>query len=184
MTSGRASTEIPTITYLKGNALEPRGGEQKIIVHVVNDATPNWGGRGFAIGLKRKWPAAQREFRNWADTNRDHLRLGQVHIVRVSDNVSIASMVCQKGYGPSPKPRIRYAALADCLSKVAEAARTIQAAVHMPRIACGQAGGAWFIVEELISSALVASGVLVFVYDLPDREPILSVQATLSPSMA
>ncbi len=54
----------------------------------------------------------------------------------------------------------------------------------MPRIACGQAGGAWFIVEELISSALLGSGVPAIVYDLPDREPILSVQATLSPSMA
>lgn len=184
MTTGRASTEIPRITYLKGNALEPRGGEQKIVVHVVNDATPNWGGRGFAVGLKRKWPDAQCEFRNWADANRAHLKLGQVHIVRVSDSVSIASMVCQKGYGPSSKPRIRYAALADCLSKVAEAAKAIQASVHMPRIACGQAGGAWFIVEELISSALVGSGVPVFVYDLPEREPILPIQAALSPSMA
>jgi hypothetical protein len=121
MTGKRAPAEIPTITYLKGNALEPRGEGQKVIVHVVNDATPNWGGRGFAVGLKHKWPEAQREFRSWAEANRAHLKLGQVHLIRVSDDVSIASMVCQKGYGPSPKPRIRYAALAECLSKVAEA---------------------------------------------------------------
>ncbi|MEK7994356.1 MAG: ImmA/IrrE family metallo-endopeptidase [Planctomycetota bacterium] len=184
MTGTPASAASPEITYLKGNALEPRGEAQKIIVHVVNDATPNWGGRGFAVGLKQKWPEAQREFRSWAEANRAHLKLGQVHVVRVSDDVSIASMVCQKGYGPSAKPRIRYAALEECLSKVAEVAGRIQAAVHMPRIACGQAGGAWFIVEELISSALLGSGVPAFVYDLTEREPIRPIQAALSPSMA
>jgi Zn-dependent peptidase ImmA (M78 family) len=184
ITDASASGGGPYISYLKGNALEPRGGAQKVIVHVVNDATPNWGGRGFAVGLKGKWPEAQREFRNWAEANRGHLKLGQVHVVRVSEDVSIASMVCQKGYGPSAKPRIRYAAVEECLSKVADAARHLQATVHMPRIATGRAGGAWFIVEELVSSTLLGVGVPVFVYDLAEGIPIQSRQAALSPSMA
>jgi hypothetical protein len=184
MTGAPASAAAATITYLKGNALEPRGEAQKVILHVVNDATPNWGGRGFAVGLKQKWPQAQREFRTWAAANRRNLKLGQVHIVRVSDDVSIASMVCQKGYGPSPRARIRYAALEECLSKVADAAGRIRGAVHMPRIGCGQAGGAWFIVEELISSALLTAGVPALVYDLPDRGPIQPTQGALIPSMA
>lgn len=173
----------PTTTYLKGNALEPRGDKQKLIVHVVNDATPNWGGRGFAVGLKAKWPHAQREFRNWVAQNRGHLRLGQVHIARVSADVLIASMVCQKGYGPSPKPRIRYAALHDCLAEVAGAARRLGAAVHMPRIASGRAVGSWFIVEELISSAVTDRGVPVFVYDLPQTTPVQPAQMALESSL-
>jgi hypothetical protein len=184
MTGTPPSAGSPEITYLKGDALEPRGETQKVIVHVVNDATPNWGGRGFVVGLKQKWPKAQREYRNWAEASRSHLKLGQVHVVRVSDDVSIASMVSQKGYGPSAKPRIRYAALEECLSKVADVARHLQAAVHMPRIACGQAGGSWFIVEELIASTLLGSGVPAVVYDLAGREPILPIQGALVPSMA
>jgi Zn-dependent peptidase ImmA (M78 family) len=183
MTGTPASEGRPNITYLKGNALEPRGTDQKIIVHIVNDATPNWGGKGFTVGLKRKWPEAQREFRNWAQADRSHLKLGQVHCVRVSDDTSIASMVCQKGYGPSVKPRLRYAALEDCLAKVADDARRLQATVHMPRIGTGQAGGAWFIVGELIASTLIGGGVSVFVYDLPEASPIRPIQMPLVSSV-
>jgi hypothetical protein len=54
----------------------------------------------------------------------------------------------------------------------------------MPRIGCGQAGGSWFIVEELIASTLLGSGVPAVVYDLAEREPILPIQGALIPSMA
>jgi hypothetical protein len=102
----------------------------------------------------------------------------------VSDDVSIASAVAQKGYGPSAKPRIRYAAFEECLAKVADVARRLHATVHMPRIGCGQAGGSWFIVEELIASTLLGSGVPAVVYDLAERQPILPIQGALIPSMA
>jgi len=172
-----------TTTYLKGNALDPRGNGQKVIVHVVNDATPNWGGRGFAVGIKQKWPTAQRAFRDWVTENRGNLKLGNVHIARVSNDILIASMVCQKGYGPSPHPRIRYAALHECLATVADAAGRIGATVHMPRIATGRAGGSWLIVEELISSALMGRAVPVFVYDLPEGARVRPQQMGLEPSI-
>lgn len=173
-----------SITYLKGDALEPRGETAKIIAHIVSDATPNWGGRSFAVAVKQKWPESQREFRTWAESNRRNLALGQVHLVRVSDDVTVASMVCQKGYGPSVQPRIRYAALEECLMKLAETAKRLKAAVHMPRIGTGQAGGAWFIVEELVRSALPDAGVSAFVYDLPQGSPNQPKQMELIPSMA
>lgn len=184
MHSTNAAEGAPSVTYLKGTALEPRGETPKIVVQVVNDATPNWGGGGFAVGVKQKWPLAQREFRSWAESNRRNLRLGQIHLVKVSDDVTVASMVCQKGYGPSAQPRIRYAALEECLAKVAEAAKRLKATVHMPRIGSGQAGGAWFIVEELVTSALPDAGISAFVYDLPESSSIPQKQMELLPSMA
>jgi hypothetical protein len=39
----------------------------------------------------------------------------------------------------------------------------------MPRIGCGQAGGSWFTVSELIDLHLVRRGVAVTVYDLPNQ---------------
>ena len=65
-----------------------------------------------------------------------------------------------------------------------DVARRLHATVHMPRIGCGQAGGSWFIVEELIASTLLASSVPAVVYDLAEREPIRPVQGALIPSMA
>jgi len=37
-------------TFLKGDATSPTA--RKIVAHVVNDATPNWGGHGFAQAVK------------------------------------------------------------------------------------------------------------------------------------
>jgi Zn-dependent peptidase ImmA (M78 family) len=183
ITGARVTQERAGITYLKGNAVEPAGSNRKVIVHVVSDATPNWGGMGFAVALKRKWPQAQSDFRNWAQADRRHLKLGQVRVVSVSQDIFIVSIVSQRGYGPSVKPRIRYLALEEGLSKVASVAKDLHATVHMPRIGCGQAGGAWFIVQELIASSLLNADIPVFVYDLPEGQATRPLQAVLDLSM-
>jgi O-acetyl-ADP-ribose deacetylase (regulator of RNase III) len=158
-----SSTEI---TFLQGNVLEPRGSGRKLIVHIVSDATPNWGGGGIAVALKRKWPSAQSEFRKWF-SERHRLKLGEVHFDEVDPGVEVASMICQRGYGPSDTPRLRYAALETALQSVAAWAQSRSATIHMPRIGCGQAGGSWMLVQELVSATLLAAGLSVTVYDLP-----------------
>jgi O-acetyl-ADP-ribose deacetylase (regulator of RNase III) len=65
------------------------------------------------------------------------------------------------------KPRVRYDALQSCLYELANVARDKEATVHMPRIGCGQAGGRWEVVSELIYDALCRHGITVTVYDLP-----------------
>jgi O-acetyl-ADP-ribose deacetylase (regulator of RNase III) len=155
------------LRYVRGDATRPRGPGPSLIVHVVNDATPNWGGSGFAASLRRKWPRIQQEFRAWALSSPNSFRLGQVHVGDAEDGVFVASLVAQRGYGPSARPRIRYAALAACLQTVkAVAARDI-AGVHMPRIGAGLAGGSWHVISDLVVDALCATGVPVTVYDLP-----------------
>ena len=88
-------------------------------------------------------------------------------------------MVAQRGYGPSPRPRIRYAALRACLEQLAEAAARRNATVHMPRIGSGQARGHWGIIRELIDEALVWKGIEVTVYELPSSEPPRELQGVL-----
>lgn len=179
--SGEAESGA-SITFVRGDALEPRGRGLKLIVQVVNDATPNWGGRGFAQALRRKWPAVQESFSKWATVDTGALSLGHVHMASVAADLVVASMVCQRGYGASPRTRLRYAALESCLFTVAREARERTASVHMPRIGCGEAGGSWQLVEELITSILLSSDIPVFVYDLPGvdlpQQPAFSFQAT------
>jgi O-acetyl-ADP-ribose deacetylase (regulator of RNase III) len=179
--SGEAESGA-AITFVRGDALEPRGKGRKLIVHVVNDATPNWGGRGFAQALRRKWPAVQESFIQWATMGTGALSLGHVHMERLDDDLTVASMVCQRGYGASPRTRLRYAALESCLFTVAREAQERAASVHMPRIGCGEAGGSWQLVQELITSILLVSDVPVFVYDLPGadlpQQSALPFQAT------
>ncbi len=169
----------PRITFLKGDATRPAARGKTIIAHVVNDATANWGGSGFAQAVKAKWPAAQDAFRKWIDEDPARLSLGNLHVADVDTHTAVATMICQKGYGPAPKLRLRYFALESCLRNLHQIAAERLASVHMPRVGCGQAGGSWFLVHELISGVLLSERVPVFVYDLPDAKEKSKAQSQL-----
>lgn len=160
-----AETELePPITYVTGNATQPRGEGPRIVAHLVNDQAHAWGGRGFAMDLKRAQPQAAEAYRAWTIASADNLRLGNVHLVEVAGGISVASLVAQEGYGDSRAPRLRYAALGECLEKVSVAAQRREATVHMPKIGTGQAGGVWHLVADLIEDKLSRFGVKVIVY--------------------
>jgi len=178
----RSGAQAPGIHFVRGDVLKPRGTDRRLIAHVVSDATPNWGGGGVAMALKNKWPAAQEKFREWVGARR-RPSLGEVHFCQVAENIEVASLVCQHGYGPSSRgPRLRLAALESALTAVAEHAKLVNASVHMPRIGCGQAGGSWVVVQELIAISLVAANAPVTVYDLPEAKDSGITQLSLLPS--
>ena len=162
---------VTSLKFVRGSALEPRGTGLRIVAHIVNDKTPNWGGGGFAYSLKRRWPAAQDDFRRMTTNNRRFLALGNARICSVAGGVLVASVVAQKGYGESVRPRIRYTALRRGLETVAEAAARDGATVHMPRVGTGQGGGSWPVIEDIVQEVFGEKGVSVTVYDLPDAEP-------------
>ena len=153
-----------------GDATEPRGVGPWVIVHLVNDRTPNWGG-AFARALRERHPAAQDDFRAWANEDRSRLRLGAAFISEVEDDLYVATIVAQHGYGRSVRPRIRYVAVRKALATVARFASESGASVHMPRIGAGQAGGRWPLIREIVDDALTRHGVPVTVY-VPPGQPI------------
>ena len=159
------SGEQNQISYLRGDATEPRN-SPALIVQVVNDATPNWGGRGFARAVKRKWRHVQESFQQFAEGTR--LKLGMVHVSTAEPDIWVASVIAQKGYGDSENPRIRYSALRMGLASVATEAAELGATLHMPRIGCGEGRGDWGLISDLIRAECVARGLSVFVYDLPN----------------
>jgi O-acetyl-ADP-ribose deacetylase (regulator of RNase III) len=161
---------INSINYIWGDATQPQAAGAFIIAHVVNDKAQRWGGRGFAKYLKKKWPAVEKEFIKWRDSNSGDFRLGSLHKYYLDEKSLIISMIAQKGYGASFGPRIRYGALRICLQQLAQEALLNSASVHMPRIGCGEAGGSWNMVSELIDDELCAKGVVVKIYDLPPKE--------------
>jgi len=170
------------ITYVKGDATSPRGEGPRVVVQVVNDATPNWGGRGFAMAVKQAFPDVQAAFQEWA-SSRHALTLGAVHFAPVDAATWVASIVAQHGYGPSTKPRVRYAALCQGLEEVAAFAAERHASLHMPRVGCGQAGGNWPVVEDFIRRTVALTAGRVTIYDPPgsrEAQGIATSQQTLS----
>lgn len=161
--------ERPTLnpSYLFGNALDPKGYGRKIIAHVVNDRAKSWAPVGFASQLKKKFPKAHSEYRRYVKECPSFHKLGGLHIVEVDDELFIASLMAQRGYGGAPGRRLVYSALLESLEELSNIAAIKDASVHMPRIGAGVAGGNWDVIEQIVRSTLAAHSVDVTVYDLP-----------------
>lgn len=157
------------ITYLTGDATTPVGEGRRVIAHVCNDIGA-WGA-GFVVAISRKWKEPEKQYREWyRGRESNDFGLGAIQIVSVEETLAVANMVGQRGIarrttGRGKEPPIRYDAVAQCLSELADRALMDDASVHMPRIGCGLAGGTWDCIEPLINDNLVAQGVSVTVYD-------------------
>ncbi len=154
------------ITYLKGDATNPKGNDQRVIVHICNDIG-KWG-KGFVLAISKRWKSPEAVYRA-AFSSRQNPGLGEVQFITVDVNLVVANIIGQSGIrSPSdtktPAP-IRYAAVRKGLQEVAEFAKKENASVHMPRIGCGLAGGRWEEIEPIIIETLVGQGIDVCVYD-------------------
>ena len=156
-----------SINYVKGDATSPHTSGNAVIVHVCNDLG-KWG-RGFVLAISNRWKEPERQYKAWFQT-KPKPTLGEVQFVEVSESLVVANIIGQHGIRSprnqtAPAP-IRYDAVRYGLSQVANYALANSASVHMPRIGCGLAGGAWKEIEPIISDCLLSMKVEVFVYDL------------------
>jgi len=165
----KSSFKSPTITELAGDALQPRGDDHRIIAHVIPDTSSAWGGGGFASQVKRRLPNVWSQFKSKTFEIGAPPKLGSIYFDAIDNKLGIAHMVAQHGIGATNKgPRLRYAALSDCLSALRKQAKGLDASVHMPRIGTGHGGASWEIIRELITQELVEHGVRTTIYTLPN----------------
>jgi O-acetyl-ADP-ribose deacetylase (regulator of RNase III) len=127
------------IQYIKGDATQPQGNDNKIIVHVCNDMG-GWG-KGFVLAISKRWKEPEMQYREWHKTG-ENFKLGEVQFVQVEEKLWVANIIGQhkmntdkNGLAP-----IRYEAINDGLLKVSSFAKANQASVYMLRIGCGLAG--------------------------------------------
>jgi len=148
------------ISYVVGDATQPRIGGTRVICHVCNDRGA-WG-RGFVLAVSRRWPVAERVYR----TKRPPLGCVQLIEVESEADIIVANMIAQEGFASSDRPcALNYHALERCLETLSYMA-VAGWSFHMPRIGCGLAGGDWASVAMLIEHWLGAFPVTV--YDLED----------------
>jgi O-acetyl-ADP-ribose deacetylase (regulator of RNase III) len=153
------------LTIIKGDATSPQAKGPKIIAHVCNDIG-GWGA-GFVVAISKRWKEPERDYRDWYRhrAGNDFGR-GAARLVPVQQDLWVVNMIGQHGIkAGSQGPPIRYGAVEQCLTAVAEHALELGATVHMPRIGCGLAGGTWDKIEPIITRTLCERGVAVTVYD-------------------
>lgn len=157
------------LRVLHGDATQPQGEGNAIIVHICNDVG-GWG-KGFVLALSKRWSAPETAFRAWyrgqAEGAPPH-ELGAVQLVEVEEGLFVANLIGQHKLKKTPEgPPVRYRAIQEGLARCRTHALENNASVHMPRIGCGLAGGRWEMIEPLVMTELVDHGVEVTVYDWP-----------------
>jgi len=155
------------LEFRHGDASTPMADGKKVIAHIVNDKARRWRGYGFSSALAKKYPDSLNEYSKWFSENGGNKGLGSTHFYHATDDVCIASMVAQEGYGKSPLPRIRYGALDECLGNVSLYCKNENYSLHAPRIGAGQAGGKWPVIEEMLRERAYYDRVSITIYDLP-----------------
>lgn len=152
------------INYVIGDATDPKGDGEKIIIHVCNDLHI-WGS-GFVMSLSAKCNQPEKAYKNAPAI------LGHVSYANYLGNgdVIVANCVAQRGISKDfmGNPPIRYEALEDCLAQVAEYALKNNASIHGPRLGSDRAGGRWDIIEKILIRTLVKKGIPVTIYDLEE----------------
>jgi O-acetyl-ADP-ribose deacetylase (regulator of RNase III) len=159
--------KMKSITYLKGDATNPKVEGNKIICHICNDSN-KWGA-GFVLALSSRWKKPEAEYRKWANGTILYrpFKLGQVQWVKVEKDIVVANMIGQHDIRfHNGIPPIRYGAVDECLKKVAEVALKHKASIIAPRIGSGLAGGDWKKIEALIIENLCKKDIDVYIYDL------------------
>lgn len=152
------------IKYEKGDATEPQGEGNKLIIHVVNDIGRF--GSGFALAVLKRYPKVKEEYLK-AFSSFNPLKLGDVQFVQVANDVWFANMVGQHGVvGPSNPIPIKYDALTECLKKVCDFALEHNMKIYAPRFGAGLARGNWQTIESIINKELIEHNVDITIYDL------------------
>lgn len=152
------------IKYVDGDATQPIGNGNKIIVHVCNDIGA-WG-KGFVMAISKRWKTPEENYKRWY-ASKEFFCLGEVQLVQVEKTIWVANLIGQHKIrnNKEANPPIRYDAIKIGLHKVVEEAEDLNASVHMPRIGCGLAGGKWELIEPLIEETLLKNNIETIVYD-------------------
>lgn len=170
----KANEDRKPIKLIHGNVIDPIGSGPKIVCQLVNDRASKWGG-GVARKSAKKFPRSEVEYSQKLHRVPISERLGTVIFTDANEEITIASLIAQEGFGASLFPRIRYKALEKGLAEIAETAKRTGASIHMPRIGTGAAGGSWDTIEELIDDAMVRAGLSVTIYDPPPKRAQLEL---------
>ena len=115
-------------------------------------------GAGLAKQIRDKYPTVYPDYKRYASTD----SLGTCLFVPVADGNIVANLFGQLDYGRGIR-YTQYAALEQCLRRVAEVSRERCKPVAIPfNLGCGLAGGDWTVVLSLIKQILTDTDTTIY----------------------
>eukprot|EP00026_Physarum_polycephalum_P001249 Phypoly_transcript_01250.p1 GENE.Phypoly_transcript_01250~~Phypoly_transcript_01250.p1 ORF type:complete len:1141 (+),score=298.60 Phypoly_transcript_01250:98-3520(+) len=156
------SEEEKDINYVTGDATKPIRRKGPCIILNCLDDSGNWGRGGFFWAIAKLSPAPQANYELASEMGDIHL--GDAHLVQIDDSTYVANIIVQSRDKKGNISGLIASHLELALRKVAQAAKTLHASVHMPRIGAGTPGFKWYTAEHLIRKILVIRQIDVYVY--------------------
>lgn len=156
------------INYIVGDATNPIGEGDKVIVHCCNNR--NVWGAGFVRALSNKWEQPELSYCKWFGSIKNTLPLGEVQFVSVERDIIVANLIGQEMGYVNGQPPIRYEAIRQGLTKVREYCIQHNCSFHSPRFGAALSGGSWEIIEEIIKREICSYDIPVTVYDFVDTK--------------
>ena len=166
------ASPMENLIFVNGSVSKPKSIGPQIIGHVCNDLGI-WCGRN-AREIARGWPESERAYNRWfRGRAQNEFGLGAVQFVNVNKThvnriVRVANMIGERGtrYRGGVRP-IRYTALANCLTCVAQKAKRMGATIHLPQIGMNGTKEHWPIVLGLVKHAIGRFRIPIYVYMTP-----------------
>ena len=153
------------IQYVVGDATQPQGEGNKVILHCCNDEG-KWGA-GFSGAVSKRWPEPERVYR---DCFAKHYwdRLGEIQIVNVAPDIVVINAIMQHGIQQPGDMRtpFQYSSCIQALEKVADFCRWNKVTVHCPKFGSGLAKGDWTMIATYVTEILSYREIPVIVYTL------------------
>ena len=107
-------------------------------------------GAGIARRIKRRWPQVYKEYRD--AYLRKQLTLGDINIVRISENLYIVNLLGQDGYGRGSH-KTDYNAVAQAFNSLCKLGNTHNKQIYIPYLmGCANAGGRWDIYSKIVDT--------------------------------
>lgn len=136
--------------------------DRGVIAHVVNNR--NAMGAGVAKALYDRWPIVKVQYHRWmAICDLEPGEFSDVNFVIIDDDITVANMVAQDGFGPGDRCYLDYKQLEASIRSVALYSEENNLPIYLPyNMGCGLAGGNWDIVFRMLERIIPEATIVKF----------------------
>lgn len=138
------------LKYVKGSASEPKSGDNRVIINIV-DKSGEWE-EDLSKKISAKWPKVKESYRGWF-RGQVKFNLGEIQTVQIqSDTVVVNCLAKQNG-------KVDLVSLTKCLTSLGKEVELTKANLHMDSL-----NEDWDKVQEIITKAILSKGLSLNVY--------------------
>ena|SRR5260221_8547920 len=142
------------LKYVKGTASEPKSGDNRVIINIV-DKSGEWD-EELSKKISTKWPKVKEAYRGWF-RGQAKFNMGEIQTIQTqSDTLVINCLAKQDG-------KVDLTALTKCLTSVGKDVELTRANLHMDQLTED-----WDKVQEIITKAILAKGLALNIYGVSE----------------